>query len=203
MVGTDSGRDGGFYAQNSGSPQPASSSFPNAPQMLQGLSGVNGFSCGGYNSQLHRGDRFFQPEPDRQAVSSSHSSQMNANGQFSFGGSRTDVQLPREDDADEMDNDTMENDMMRMLLGESDDPAGTGQQNVANVMITNASNTQPDLLLVQEWIRESMPGEEGVASKFRSEVCACACACAHALCVLSVCLVSSACVPGVRGAMMI
>jgi hypothetical protein len=95
-------------------------------------------------------------------------SQLNTNGQSSFqsafSGDRGDFDS-REEDVD----DSMQNDMMRMLLGESEeraDPSGTrrtatGQmhENVANMMMTNA---QSDFSLVQSWIQEAMPGQEGV-----------------------------------------
>ena len=126
------------------------------------------------------------------------SSQLSINSQSSFGGSRGDLPAPREDDVDD---DGMENDMMRMLLGESDDhAAGTGQKNVANMMIPSAPNAHADLLLVQGWIREAMPGLEGalVAETFRSEVYACACA--HAPLALRV---SRGWVPGGGRTMMI
>lgn len=111
------------------------------------------------------------PQMHRFSSSQFPSSQLSTNSQPPFGGSRGDLQDPGEDDVDESSNV-----MMRMLLGDDDHTAGTGQNNVANMMIGSPPNA--DLLLVLEWIREAMPGKEGelVAEKFRSEVFACACA---------------------------
>jgi hypothetical protein len=120
----------------------------------------------------------FNTKMQNMSASQRPPSQLNANGPSSFqsslSGDRGDFDS-REEDVD----DCMQNDMMRMLLGESDeraDPSGTRRtapgkmhDNVANMMMANA---QSDFLLVQSWIQEAMPGQEGVlvAGRFRNEV---------------------------------
>eukprot|EP00802_Teleaulax_amphioxeia_P002449 Tamp_02451.p1 GENE.Tamp_02451~~Tamp_02451.p1 ORF type:complete len:610 (-),score=131.87 Tamp_02451:2458-4287(-) len=157
-----------FLEQNSGVPQgmghkpntqPGSSTFGNASQGLHGLDSRSGFSFGGYPDMGNS-----NPQMHRFSSSQFPSSQLSTNSQPPFGGSRGDLQDPGEDDVDESSNV-----MMRMLLGDDDHTAGTGQNNVANMMIGSPPNA--DLLLVLEWIREAMPGKEGelVAEKFRSE----------------------------------
>lgn len=100
-------------------------------------------------------------------------SQLNVNGQSPFGGDRGDF-ASRETDADDSTNV-----MMRMLLGDPDGPvdhSGTGRpapgqmhDNVANMTIPSA---QTGLSLVQSWIQEAIPGQEGdlIARRFRNEV---------------------------------
>ena len=118
----------------------------------------------------------FNAQMQNMSASQRPKSQLNANGpssfQSSFSGDRGDFDS-REEDVD----DFMQKDMMRMLLGESDQRAdrtrrtatGKVHENVANMTMANA---QSDFLLVQSWIQEAMPGQEGVlvAGRFRNEV---------------------------------